>query len=250
MGELVVRSLAEDPTLLEVLRRFPDTWPRFITEDIWGEAYYTHAAELFPEHVQVAWDSDDPENPVARAFSVPFAFGTEERSSLPERGWDGVIQWALLDRLAGRSPTIVSALEITIHPERRGAGHAADLLGAMRANTKALGYSELVAPVRPTGKAAEPHAPMAEYTHRTREDGLPVDPWLRVHVRLGGEIVGVCARSMTISGSVAEWQEWTGLPFDEPGDVVVPQGLVPVHCDPHQDHAVYVEPGVWVRHQV
>ncbi|QVQ50305.1 N-acetyltransferase [Spiractinospora alimapuensis] len=250
MGELVVRTLADDPALIDVLRRFPDTWPRFIIEDPWGEAYYSHAADLFPEHVQVAWDTDDPRTPVARAFSVPFVSDTEERSSLPEHGWDAVIQWALQDRIAGRTPTVVSALEITIHPERRGGGHAAELLNAMRTNTKALGYTELVAPVRPTGKAAEPQAPMTEYAHRTREDGLPLDPWLRVHVRLGGEIVGVCARSMTIAGSVAEWRAWTGLPFDEPGDVVVPRGLVPVHCDPRHDHAVYVEPGVWVRHRM
>lgn len=54
---------------------------------------------------------------------------------------------------------------------------------------------------------------------------------------------------MTISGTLAEWREWTGLPFDHTGDVLVPFALNPVHCDVAHDHAVYVEPGVWVHHE-
>ena len=34
------------------------------------------------------------------------------------------------------------------------------------------------------------------------------------------------------------------------GPVVVPGALVPVHVSPEQDHAVYVEPNVWVHHRV
>ena len=49
-------------------------------------------------------------------------------------------------------------------------------------------------------------------------------------------------------GSLAQWREWTGLPFDRTGDVIVPGALVPVHCDAEHDHAVYVEPNVWVKH--
>ncbi len=90
---------------------------------------------------------------------------------------------------------------------------------------------------------------MAEYVERRRPDGLPEDPWLRVHVRAGGEIVRVAPASMTVSGSLAEWRAWTGLPFDRDGAVEVPGALTPVHCDLAQDHAVYVEPNVWVRHR-
>jgi hypothetical protein len=91
---------------------------------------------------------------------------------------------------------------------------------------------------------------MADYIGLTRTDGLPEDPWLRVHVRAGGRVVGVAPASMTMVGSLAEWRRWTGLPFDSTGDVVVPEALVPVHCDVEHDHAVYVEPNVWVRHDL
>lgn len=53
---------------------------------------------------------------------------------------------------------------------------------------------------------------------------------------------------MTVSGTLAQWRRWTGHPFDRDGAVEVPGALVPVHCDTAHDHAVYVEPNVWIRH--
>jgi len=79
---------------------------------------------------------------------------------------------------------------------------------------------------------------------------LPEDPWLRVHVRAGGRIVGTCKRAMVIPGLLDEWRSWTGLPFDVSGPVVVPGALVPVQCSVEHDYAVYVEPGVWVHHKL
>ncbi len=46
----------------------------------------------------------------------------------------------------------------------------------------------------------------------------------------------------------AEWREWTGLPFDKDGDVILPHALV--HCDTTHDYAVYVGPNVWMRHPI
>ena len=50
----------------------------------------------------------------------------------------------------------------------------------------------------------------------------------------------------TISGTRAEWEEWTGMVFPEDGNYVVPGALVPVHFK--NGRGVYVEPNVWVRH--
>lgn len=63
------------------------------------------------------------------------------------------------------------------------------MLDAMRRTVARMGFSDLVAPVRPNGKPDVPDEPIAEYAFRTREDELPVDPWLRVHVRAGGRSV-------------------------------------------------------------
>ncbi|NEE00139.1 GNAT family N-acetyltransferase [Phytoactinopolyspora halotolerans] len=245
---LVIEPLDKRPDLASTIWKFEGLWPTFMVQDPMSDMYYATVDRDHPEHVLIAYEPDQPDTPVARAFTVPFEFGTDQRAELPDDGWDGVIRWAALDRNVGRPATHVSALEIAIRPDQRGTGLAAVMLAAMRDNVRRLGFTELFAPVRPSGKPAEPHTPMSEYAYRTRDDGLPVDPWLRVHVRAGGEILRVCPRAMTISGSLAEWREWTGLPFDRTGDVEVPGALVPVHCSVEHDHAVYVEPGVWVRH--
>ena len=122
------------------------------------------------------------------------------------------------------------------------------MVTAMRDNARRLGFRELVAPVRPNRKHEHPHMAMAEYIERRRPDGLPADPWLRVHARLGAEIVKIAPSSMTITGTLREWRTWTGLPFDADGDVHVPGALVPVHVSVRHDHAVYVEPNLWLRH--
>ncbi|MFD1150161.1 hypothetical protein ACFQ3T_23760, partial [Saccharothrix hoggarensis] len=112
------------------------------------------------------------------------------------------------------------------------------------------GLRALVAPLRPPDKAAEPEAPMDEYAARTRADGLPADRWLRTHVRAGGRVEGVAWCSSTVQATLARWREWTGLPFDRDGPVVVPGALAPVHVSTAQNAAVYVEANVWVSHAV
>ncbi len=155
---------------------------------------------------------------------------------------------AFSDLRRGIAPDTVSAIEITVATDRQGEGLSGRMLAAMRDNARTRGSAEAVAPVRPNGKPAEPDTPIHEYAYRTREDGLPYDPWLRVHVRAGGVIDSVAPLSMTITGSLPQWRAWTGLPFDTPGPVHVPGALTPVHCAPEEGYAVYVEPNVWVRH--
>ncbi|MBO1336567.1 N-acetyltransferase [Streptomyces sp. VRA16 Mangrove soil] len=246
--DLRITTLAERPGLFDAMWTMEDTWPVFVQHDPVGWSFIGRIATELPEYVLVATDTEGAV--VAKGFSVPFALHTQGRDGvLPDRGWDRVMQWAFADLRRGTEPDTVSAIEITIVPTMLGRGLSGRMLAAMRENAKSRGFREVVAPVRPSGKPQEPASPMSEYAYRVREsDGLPVDPWLRVHVRAGGVIEKVAPASMTVSGSLDEWRTWTGLPFDTAGPVVVPGALVPVHCAPDRDHAVYVEPNVWVRH--
>lgn len=251
MTELIVEPLSRRPELGPMLWQLEGVWPMYLTKDSVSDFYYDAVERDFAEFALVAYEPGRPDVTVARALAVPFAFGPDAgRPELPDGGWDAAITWGVLDRAEGRRPTHVSALEIAIRPEHQGKGLAARLLAAMTGNARRLGFADLFAPVRPNAKPNEPHTPMSEYAYRTRADGLPADPWLRVHVRAGGQIVGVCPRAMTVAGSLREWRTWTGLPFDRTGDVVIPGGLVPAHCSVEHDHAVYVEPGVWVHHRL
>lgn len=244
----VITTLAERPCLQDSLWEMADTWPAFVPHDPVGWAHYTRIMTSFPEYVLIATDGTG--QVVARALSVPFALAPDGRGALPDRGWDQVLLWAFSDLRHDRTPDTVSAIEVTVAAGYLGRGLSGVLLAALRDNARARGFGTLVAPVRPTAKSGEPHTPMSEYAFRTRADGLPHDPWLRTHVRAGGVVESVAPASMTIGGSLAEWRAWTGEPFDTTGATVVPGALVPVHCSVEHDHAVYVEPNVWVRHDL
>ncbi|TDW22137.1 GNAT family N-acetyltransferase [Kribbella kalugense] len=246
MAPIVISTLAERPEYLERLYEFADTWPKFMFNDPIGNAFMGQVAGRFPDQCVVATEDGEP---VAHGRSIPFVFPDENRTELPSGGWDRVLHWGFSDSRNGREPNVSSALEILIRPSHQGRGLSHTMLEAMRQAVKAKGHSTLYAPVRPNGKT-DPDQPMTEYVEQLRPDGLPVDPWLRVHVKAGAEIVQVAPRSMVIAGTLDEWREWTGLPFDTTGDVVVPKALVPVHCDVRHNYAVYVEPNVWVRHDL
>ncbi|MGW2340322.1 N-acetyltransferase [Streptomyces sp. NPDC001661] len=247
--DLTITTLAERPELALAMWTMPDTWPVFIGHDACAATFLRRIWQELPEYAFVATDTEGAV--VAKAYSVPFALHGEGRGALPDGGWDQVLQWAFADRAAGVVPDTVSAIEIAITPGLQGRGLSGRMLAAMRENARVRGFGEVVAPVRPSAKHLEPEVPIGEYAFRTREaDGLPHDPWLRVHVRAGGVIEKVAPASMVVAGSLVEWRSWTGLPFDKEGPVEVPAALVPVRCEPEHDYAVYVEPNVWVRHAV
>lgn len=113
----------------------------------------------------------------------------------------------------------MSLLEARLAPAHQGAGLSRGLLHAVRANVQLRGLHDLFGPVRPTGKSREPGVSMTEYAARVRGDGLPQDPWLRVHVRASARVIKVCPASMTISDTLPQWRIWTGLPLDRTGPV-------------------------------
>ncbi|MEU6068459.1 N-acetyltransferase [Streptomyces sp. NPDC047082] len=244
--DVKVTSLAEQPGKLEQVLGMADTWPEFTVNDPVGNAYYGRIPTELPEYVLFA--EDERGEVVAHGYSVPFALGAEGRGTLPARGWDQVLGWAFADLRRDIRPDTVSAISIVVAPHVQGTGLSGRMLSAMRDNARAHGFSEVVAPVRPSAKHLEPRTPIEEYAYRVRADGLPHDPWLRIHARAGATIDSVAPASMTVAASLEEWRRWTGLPFDTEGDIDVPGALVPVRCEPERGYAVYVEPNVWMRH--
>ena len=73
---------------------------------------------------------------------------------------------------------------------------------------------------------------------------------MRLHVRLGGRIVRPVPRSMAVTGTVAQWQEWAGMAFPESGDYVVPGAADLVHIDREADLGTYHDPNVWIVHDL
>src|SRR3954452_5726349 len=145
---LYIVTLRERPDLRAI---FADAmqltlWPEFMRHDPVADLYFAEAAlDRYLDFVMVGLDGDEL---VARAFSVPFCLGIEGRAELPDAGWDGVIRWAHEDHLAGAKPNAVSALEISLLPRMRGAGHSRAMLAAMKQNARERGFADLYAPLR------------------------------------------------------------------------------------------------------
>jgi len=239
-------SLAERPDLIPAMGQLPNDWPAFMMNDPHGDIYYPLLPEVFPQWQLVALDEG---RVVGKVHAVPFGWdGTD--ADLPDRGWDEVLERAFADARRGTSPTAVSLLEARLAPGHLGRGLSRVLLEAQGANVRAHGLLDLVDPVRPTGKHLQPELPMSDYVAAVRDDGLPVDPWLRVHVRMGGRFIKLCPASMVVAADLITWRGWTGLPFDTSGDLVVPFACNPVHVSVEQDCAVYAEPNVWVHHDL
>jgi hypothetical protein len=247
---LEIFTLRERPDLRPLIfdADLQSVWPEFMRHGAAAKLYF--APWIFDRYLDYAFAGVADGKVVARAFCVPFAFNTDDRSDLPDGGWDQVIRWAHDDKMIGRAPNALSALEISMLPEARGSGNSLALLGAMKACARVNGFGELFAPVRPNQKHLQPRVSMRDYVDTVRSDGLPVDGWLRTHLRVGGTFMKIAPYSMTIVGTLADWSAWTGMPFDRSGEVLVAGALSPVMVSLEQDCAVYIEPNVWVRHPV
>lgn len=239
---LVFFTSDERPELRDRKGPLLDAWPRFMLEDevsnrCWGLLYERFGAF---QHFLVSEDDEL----VAEVNSIPVELDVD---ALPERGWDEALERGTTGT---DTPTVVSAIQVLIAPGRQGQGLSKLCLERMRETAVAHGFEDLVAPVRPSVKDRYPLVPIERYIRWTREDGSLLDPWLRVHAALGAELVGPCRESMTVEGSVAEWEEWTGLAFPESGDYVVRGALEPVRIDREADLGTYVEPNVWMHHRL
>jgi hypothetical protein len=55
---------------------------------------------------------------------------------------------------------------------------------------------------------------------------------------------------MTIRGTRADWEEWTHLKFPQSGTYYIPGALNPIKMNIENDEGVYVEPNVWMVHEL
>lgn len=223
-------------------------WPAFMSADPVEIENWHHLATAAPD-LQVMVVDRDRNEPVAVGNSVPFEWDGDDRS-LPDGGWDTALAAGVRTARAGIVTAAACALSITVDPSVRGHGLSRIALKALRGAVATRGCDDLVGPLRPTGKCDHPLMPMAAYVAWEDAPGRSHDPWLRVHRSIGAEVAGICSQSMTVPGTLADWEGWTGLRFTHSGSYLVPHALVPVDIDLERGTGRYVEPNVWVRHRL
>ena len=249
VNDFRVVTAAERPDLIDAMRELgASPWPEFLLDHdevvnrLWDRLY-----ELWPDY-QFALADPGRDDLLAVGNCLPIRWDGDP-STLPAGGIDAVLESGVATFEAGLEPTAASALMIVVAPDHLGHGLSAACIEVMRGIVADHGLASLVAPVRPTEKHRYPLIPMGQYASWRRADGSLFDPWLRTHERVGGVGTGVAPASMTIRGSVAEWEEWTGLSMPETGSYVVPGALVPVEIDRERDVGLYVEPNSWMVHR-
>lgn len=244
----VAQRPAVIPELVELDER---SWPEFMLYgdvDISDDVYYSNFAEYTFAIV------DESEQVVAGGQTIPLHWSgiTEE---LPET-MNAVVQDALAYReatAATSAPVIpqwnyLFAIAALVDESVRGQGMSRTVLLEMIETARRNGLLGVIAPVRASFKPKHPEISIEEYADWRREDGQLYDPWLRTHERLGGKCLGVAPRAYSVIASVADWERWTGVAFENTGAYVVPGALVPVEIDLARGTGTYVEPSVWYLH--
>ena len=242
-------TLRERPDLEDEFERLSETsWPHFLRQhdELGYGQYWPSLYTTWAEWQLVLVDGMGPT--IAATHAVPLVWkGTVEDlpSSIAE-----ILARATADHEAGRTPNTLCALAAMVDPGFRGKGMSQVAVRAMRDLARAHGLRTLIAPVRPADKSNYPLAPMERYARWDNEDGLPMDRWIRVHARLGADILAVAPRTLVITGRVADWERWTNMRFPDSGSYVVPGALQPVVIDRQADEGRYEDPNVWMRHAI
>jgi GNAT superfamily N-acetyltransferase len=218
-------------------------WPEFILHDRCAAELMGRAWQLFPQFdVRLLEDGAV----TAGGWAVPLRW-SGAAAELPD-GYDGALTSALAGQSAAEAPDTLCVMAVAVRRDRQRAGLAGQVITALRDRATGAGLRRVVVPVRPTLKSRYPLTSMADFTRWARPDGLHLDPWIRTHQRLGAEILCPAPRSMIVTGTVADWQEWTGMAFPQTGRYVVPGALDLVEMDAERDHGSYTETNLWMRH--
>jgi hypothetical protein len=240
-----VRTDAREWTDEQMADLYSDGFPAFITADKLAKQYIGRVREWFPEWNITLVDAD--QEPVASGWGIPIRWdGTV--ADLPTGYTEATIR-AVEGREQEVEPDTLVICGAIVAGRRTGQGLAGQVLAALRDPAVESGLRRVIAPVRPTLKQRYPLTPVETYMRWTRPDGTALDPWVRTHLRMGATILAGAPDSQTMTGTVAEWEEWSGIPLPSSGDYVIPRGLTVLHVDREADLGTYVEPNIWIRHR-
>ena len=223
---------------------FAEGFPVFITADHEVKKYISRVREYFPQlDVMLV---DEVEAPAATGWGVPIVW-SDEVDDLPTSFAD-VLRRAVESYESGSDANTFVICGAVVHPGLKGTGTATELVRALVRTGQSHGMTRVLAPLRPTRKHLYPLFSIADYASWLRYDGLPFDPWLRLHVRAGARVIALAPAAQTMIGTVQDWEGWAAMPLPATGEYVIPNGMSVLSIDATANVGTYVEPNIWVQH--
>jgi hypothetical protein len=217
------------------------SWPTFLQNS--DVTSWSHFYSDLSDYVLVLTQSDDV---IAVGFTVP-VYWNQKAEGLPN-SIQSVIQQGINMKEAGETANTLIPVGALVDAKVQGKGLSSIVLKEMKKLANKLNIESLVVPVRPTKKSLYPLQSIHSYAHWRREDGLLSDPWLRVHERLGAEIIHIAECTLKVESELSNWSTWTNMELPESGKYIIPGALSCIEVDINSNLGVYREPNVWMKH--
>jgi hypothetical protein len=215
-----VFSLSERSDLIEQVANLDNnSWPVFLqnSDAVSWSSFYSELSD----YVLVLTQSD---NVIAVGFTVPVTWN-QKAEGLPQ-SIESVIQQGIKIKEIGETSNTLIPVGALVDSKVQGKGLSSIVLKEMKKLANSLNIDTLVVPVRPTKKSSYPLQSIHSYAHWRREDGLLNDPWLRVHERLGAEIIHISECTLQVNSDLSNY----------------------IEVDIASNLGVYREPNVWMKH--
>ena len=227
----------------KILALRKQVWPDFIRmpDETVSKIY-----SLFPDFQISLVNSDNEVIGIANALPLHWNSALQ---ALPAEGVSWAIHTGILEHENRHLANTLCAISITVEKSYRNKGISKRLLEHLKHISSTKKFSKMIVPVRPNLKNVYPLSSIDDYIHWKNKEGVIFDPWLRTHIQLGAEIIGVCHDSARVIASIDQWEQWTGIAFPSEGEYVIKNGLTPLQIDVKNNRGTYIEPNIWVAYR-
>ena len=175
-------------------------------------------------------------------------FWNKKLELLPDEGWDWLIQKGISDYESSIKPNCLGGLQIGISKKYQNQGYSKKIINLAKELSKKNNFLYFIIPIRPTYKYKYPLIEMEKYINWNKDKKI-YDPWIRIHKNCGAEIIKICKKSMTFTGTIKEWEEWSGLDLIESGNYIIEGTLNPVQIDIEKNYGIYYDENIWIYYQ-
>ena len=224
------------------------SWPEFMLHDPISDKHWSALFERFPEY-QFGLLDTETNQAVAMGNSVPLHW-EKDLADLPEEGFDWAFEQAVQNHEAGAAPNIQCAIQVAIHPAYQGRGLSTRMVQTMRSIGQSMGLGSLIAPVRPSQKGDYPlerHRSLHQLEERQRPAVRCMAQGARASWRANYQgLPSIHGHQRYFRGMAVV----DGAKVSGKRRLFIPEALNPMNMNLERDAGVYVEPNVWMVHEL